>query len=51
VSWSLRKQPTISRSSTEAEFKALANATTKIIWVQTLLEELKLTRHTGNVVV
>jgi hypothetical protein len=46
VSWSLRKQPTISRSSTEAEFKALANATTEIIWVQTLLEELKLTRHT-----
>jgi EAL domain-containing protein (putative c-di-GMP-specific phosphodiesterase class I) len=40
VSWSARKQPTLSRSSTEAEYKALANAMTKIIWMQTLLDEL-----------
>jgi hypothetical protein len=30
VSWSARKQATMSRSSTELEYKALANATTKI---------------------
>jgi hypothetical protein len=40
VSWCARKQATVSRSSTEAEYKALANANAKVIWVQTLLQEL-----------
>jgi hypothetical protein len=40
VSWSARKQPTVSRSSTGEEYKALANATIEIIWIQTLLDEL-----------
>ena len=31
VSWSTRKQATVSRSSTEAEYKALANATAELI--------------------
>jgi histone deacetylase 1/2 len=40
VSWSARKQATVSRSSTEAEYKSLANATAEVMWVQTLLNEL-----------
>jgi histone deacetylase 1/2 len=40
VSWSARKQATVSRSSTEAEYKALANATTELIWVEAVLREL-----------
>jgi histone deacetylase 1/2 len=40
ISWSARKQPTVSRSSTEAEYKSLANATAEMIWVQKLLTEL-----------
>ena len=40
ISWSARKQATVSRSSTEAEYKSLANATAEVIWVQTLLAEL-----------
>jgi hypothetical protein len=42
VSWSARKQSTVSRSSTEAEYKTLANATAEIMWIQTLLAELKI---------
>jgi histone deacetylase 1/2 len=40
VSWSAKKQNTVSRSSTEAEYKSLANATDELIWVQSLLTEL-----------
>jgi hypothetical protein len=42
VSWSARKQPTVSRSSTESEYKALANATAELIWVQILLTEISI---------
>jgi histone deacetylase 1/2 len=40
VIWNAKKQATVSRSSTEAEYKSLANATAKVMWVQTLLAEL-----------
>jgi histone deacetylase 1/2 len=42
VSWSARKQSTVSRSSTEAEYKALANATVEVMWVEKLLTELQI---------
>jgi hypothetical protein len=40
VSWNAKKQASVSRSSTEAEYKALANATAELIWVEALLREL-----------
>jgi histone deacetylase 1/2 len=41
ISWIAKKQATVSRSSTEAEYKALANATAEMMWVQKLLTELR----------
>jgi histone deacetylase 1/2 len=41
VAWSARKQATVSLSSTESEYKAVANATTELIWVEALLKELR----------
>jgi hypothetical protein len=41
ISWTARKQATVSRSSTEAEYKALANATAEMMWIQKLLTELR----------
>jgi hypothetical protein len=40
ISWSARKQATVSRSSTKAEYKVVANATAELIWVEALAREL-----------
>lgn len=40
--WSSKKQHMVSRSSIEAEYRSLANDTAKIIWIQSLLQELKI---------
>lgn len=40
VSWSSRKQASVSRSSIELEYKSLANATAELIWLQSVLGEL-----------
>lgn len=40
VSWSVRKQAGVSQSSTKVEYKAFANNTLELIWVQLLLKEL-----------
>jgi histone deacetylase 1/2 len=45
VSWSSKKQPTVSRSSTEAEYKALANGAAEAMWISSLLKELGVPRQ------
>ena len=40
VSWSAKKQPTVSRSSCESEYRAMANTTSEVVWITNLLREL-----------
>ena len=40
ISWCAKKQPTISRSSTEAEYRAMANTTAELTWLTFLLRDL-----------
>lgn len=40
VSWRAKKQQTMSRSSSEAEYRAMADATCELIWLTTVLGEM-----------
>jgi hypothetical protein len=40
VSWSAKKQLTVSRSNCESEYRAMANTAAVIIWITHLLQEL-----------
>ena len=42
IAWSTKKQRTVALSSTEAEYRALTNATTKVMWIQTILWEIRI---------
>ncbi|GAA0184229.1 transmembrane signal receptor [Lithospermum erythrorhizon] len=45
VSWSSKKQPTVARSSSEAEYRALASAAAEITWMQHLLKDLHISLY------
>ncbi|KAJ0550087.1 putative RNA-directed DNA polymerase [Helianthus annuus] len=40
LSWSSKRQPTVSRSSAEAEYRGVANAVAEVTWLRNLLLEL-----------
>ncbi|XP_050147277.1 secreted RxLR effector protein 161-like [Malus sylvestris] len=40
ISWQSKKQSTVSRSSTEAEYKAIAHYTADIFWIRSLLRDM-----------
>ncbi|GJW17515.1 homogeneously-staining region [Tanacetum coccineum] len=43
ISWQSKKQTVVSRSSTEAEYRALADSTCEISWLKCLLHDLHVT--------
>ncbi|GJT79163.1 ribonuclease H-like domain-containing protein [Tanacetum coccineum] len=42
VSWKSKKQNTLSKSSTEAEYRALASVTSDVIWILNILKDLQI---------
>ncbi len=44
IIWKSKKQPTVARSSCEAEYVALADTISEALWVKMALEELKIVR-------
>ena len=40
ITWSAKKQATVSRSSTKAEYRALASIVAELCWVCMLLKDL-----------
>ncbi|PKU74665.1 Retrovirus-related Pol polyprotein from transposon TNT 1-94 [Dendrobium catenatum] len=42
VLWKAQKQKTVARSSTEAEYRALATASSEVIWLRRLLQDLNI---------
>jgi hypothetical protein len=41
VSWSSKKQPIVSLSSTKSEYKALTNATCEVVWLRRILTDVE----------
>lgn len=49
VLWCAKKQHTVARSSTEAEYKAMAQTASDLVWLQQLFSELLIPSSTPHV--
>ena len=50
ISWSTKRQPTVSKSSAEAEYRGVANVVSETFWVRNLLLELHCPIRTATLV-
>jgi len=46
ISWRSKKQIVVARSSTKAEYQALVDTTSELLWLRWLLEDLGVSQHT-----
>eukprot|EP00253_Pinus_taeda_P034771 PITA_34771 len=51
ISWSSKKQPTVSLSSIEPEYKALCSASCEAIWIRRILEDVGKTQQEPTVII
>ncbi|XP_021974789.1 secreted RxLR effector protein 161-like [Helianthus annuus] len=49
ISWKSKKQSVVSRSSAEAEYRAMATTVSEVLWVYSLLSELNETPTEGTI--
>lgn len=50
ICWKSKKQHTVSRSSAEAEYRAIANAASEVVWLTRLLEDLGISNLQPNTI-
>ena len=50
ISWRSKKQTVVARSSTEAEYRALADATQELLWLRWLLEDMGVFHSTATTI-
>jgi histone deacetylase 1/2 len=50
VSWSSKRQPVVSRSSAEAEYRGVANAAAECCWLRNFLSELGITVNKASII-
>lgn len=50
IQWSSRKQKVVALSSTEAEYRALANTATSVAWLQSLFTELGISLSSSPII-
>ncbi|KAI3706128.1 hypothetical protein L1987_76386 [Smallanthus sonchifolius] len=50
ISWSSKRQPTISRSSAEAEYRGVANTVAELSWIRNLMLELHVPVRNASII-